>query len=333
MTLHVFRTLSGPRWLVTGALLGASLVVAGWPDRGYAQKQMYRWVDEQGEVQYTDQPPPARLGQGHTKLNEVGLRTETIPPPPTAEERRQAKEQERLQAEEARRIEQQQAADQRLLQTYRSIDDLLLAGKGRLAAIEAPIQAKREAILAEQDRLLKLAAEKKSLERAGKPIPAPLQDGIAQSERRLRDDYAFIIEQEQRKAPTRLEFAQNAERYRTLRKLPALAIPETAVDPAANDWVNCQGAAQCGQYWQRAMDYFRAHSDPNDEIAGPGFLMSLRKDEREDRRFVLVWIQTSASDPVRLYFDLECRDRLTTGSCASESDQTIRDGFRAAVTR
>ncbi len=324
---------SVPRSRMTVALLGLCLLTAGWPERSDAQKQMYRWVDEQGEVQYTDQPPPAQLGQGHTRLNEVGVRTETIPPPPTEEELRQAREQERLRAEEARRIAQQKAADQTLLQTYRTIDDLLLARRGRIAAIEAPIQAKRDAMRPEQERLGKLHEEKAALERAGKAVPASLADSIAQSETHLRESYAFILEQTLKKGPVRQEFAQNAERYRMLKKLPAPTPSEMAGDPASNDPISCQGAEQCGQYWQRAMDYFRAHTNPKDEIAGPGLLLSWRKDEREDRRFALIWAQKSAADPVYLYFDLDCRERLTARPCSTEQDQRIRDGFRAAVTR
>jgi hypothetical protein len=318
---------------MTVALLGLCLLAAAWPERGDAQKQMYRWVDEQGEVQYTDQPPPAQLEQDHTPLNEVVVRTETIPPPPTEEELRQAKEQERLQAEAAQRIAQQKAADEALLQTYRTIDDLLLAGKGRIAAIEAPIQAKRDAMRPEQDRLAKLYSEKTALERAGKSVPASLADSIAQSEKHLRESYAFILEQTLKKGPVRHEFVQNAEHYRMLKKLPAPAPSEMAADPVSNDPVSCQGAEQCGQYWQRAMDYFRAQTNPKEEIAGPGLLLSWRKDEREDRRFALVWIQKSAADPVYLYFDLDCRERLTARPCSTEQDQTIRDGFRAAVMR
>ena len=332
MSSHFTSIHSAPRSRMTVALLGLCFLAAGWPERSEAQKQMYRWVDEQGEVQYTDHPPPAQLGQGHTRLNEVGVRTETIPPPPTEDELRQAKEQERLQAETARRIAQQKAADQALLQTYRTLDDLLLAGKGRIAAIETPIQARREVMRPEQERLVTLHAEKAALERAGKAVPASLADSIAQSEKRLRESYTFILEQTLKKGPVRQEFAQSAERYRLLKKLPAPTPPET-VDLVPNDLVSCQGAEQCGQYWQQAMNYFRAHSDPKDEIAGPGFLMSLRKDEREDRRLALAWIQNSAAEPVYLYFDLNCRDRLTAKSCSTEQDQRIRDGFRAAVAR
>lgn len=332
MTLLCFCTARPFAWHLTSVLLGVSLVALGWPDDAQAQKQMYRWIDEQGAVQYTDQPPPAQLGQGHTTLNQTGVRTETIPPPPTADELRQTQEQAQVKAQAAKQLAQQRAADQKLLQTYRSLDDLLLTGKGRLAAIDAPIQIKREALRLEQERLLTLHAEHRRLERAGKAIPAPLQGDIAQSEGRLRDAYAFIIAQELQKAPTRRQFADEAERYRALKKLPESNTTEP-VEQAPQGLVSCQGAAQCGHYWKQAMAYFRTHAEATDEIAGPGLLLSFKKDDQADRRLMLVWIQSSASAPVQLYFDLECRDRKTAKPCASAADLAIRAGFHDAVTR
>jgi hypothetical protein len=52
---------------LSGFALGAALLVAGG-----AQGQMYRWVDDRGVVNYSDQPPPARSRGARTLAEGAG---------------------------------------------------------------------------------------------------------------------------------------------------------------------------------------------------------------------------------------------------------------------
>lgn len=295
---------------------------------------MYRWVDENGEVHYTDQVPPSQVKQGHTRLSEEGLRIETLPPAPTEEELRRAEEQERREAEEARRLEAQKAADRRLSRKYRTIEDLAMARDGKVAAIDALIQVKRDEVRLEQERLLALHAELKRLEGTSKAAPQKLRDDIADRVLRIRDGYGAIIDQEFRKQEVRQEFDQIMARYRRIRGLP-----EPGAENAGPAWgtllpnlVSCEGVEQCGREWERALAYLRRHADAKDEIRGRGLLITLERDEREDRRLTLAWVQKSAEEPVYLFLDLQCRHRLTASlTCINKPAKKIRDGLRAAV--
>lgn len=67
-------------------LLGALLV----PSSLWAQKKVYRWVDENGEVHYSESLPPDFEGESHDELGHDGVvREEDVsrvaPPPPTVE--------------------------------------------------------------------------------------------------------------------------------------------------------------------------------------------------------------------------------------------------------
>lgn len=69
-------------------------VVFGWASSAVAADPVYKWVDEQGKVHYSSQPP---------RRGAVKVETVPVPPPPSPEEVRRA--------EEATERLKQQAAD------------------------------------------------------------------------------------------------------------------------------------------------------------------------------------------------------------------------------
>lgn len=305
-------------------------------DAAEAEAQLYRWVDENGAVHYADRIPPADIEQGHTKLNREGVRIETIAPAPSDEEIKQAQERERLKAEEARHSEQNRLADQKLLKDFRTLEDLILAREGKIAAVEALNQSTRDGIRFERRRLREL--HKKSAELAPKHKPAiqKLQDEIAKAEQFIRNGFSTIIEQEFRKQAIRKDFEQTIARYRKLKNLPesAAATQSPAPEASLGNLVSCQDNLQCLHDWERALAYVRAQADIYDEIVGTGLLFVFQQDDREERLLTLVWIQKTPENPVYLYLDLECKNRLTANlTCTNQSAIAVRDSFRFAIAR
>lgn len=295
--------------------------------------KLYRWVDDQGNVHYTDQVPPSQIKQGHTTLSQEGLRTDSVAPVPTGEALKKAEEEQRRQAEVVRRQESERAADLRLLQTYRSVDELVLAREGRIAGIEAAIQVKRDLLRRLQDQLVQAAAERQKAIRAGKPVPGKLGADIEQSQRLIRDGYAAIIELESEKDSVRQEFAATIQRFKRIKKLPDDAQDDqVAAVRALPNMVSCQGGEQCRSLWDRACAYVRARSDKDKEISGSGLLIGFQKDQREERRLALSWTQKSPTAPVNIFFDLQCKNRLTASLVCSSADALkTREDFRSTV--
>lgn len=313
--------------LLIPLLLGGSLAPCF---AGEASAPLYRWVDEHGEVHYTDSVPSTQSKQGRTKLDEHGLQTESIPAAPTEAELRQAQEAERRQQEEAKRLAEQQAADKRLLERYRTSEEVDLTRDGKLAGIDALIQVKRDLIRANQLKLRKLTARSKD-----QPLAAEAKDEIAKAESAIREGYAAIIAKEYDKHEVRREFAALSRHYRKLKGLADAAPDRQADEPLAlPNLVSCQGADQCNEYWKRALVYVRAQVVKETEILGPGLLIGFQQDEREDRSLTLTWTQESPKKPVQLFFDLQCKNRQTASQvCANLETLKIRDGFRDALTR
>lgn len=322
---------------ILAVILSTALVMvsAAWTDTAQAQ-QLYRWVDDNGEVHYTDQVPAAQADKARARLTDEGVRVEEVPRAPTQEEIAKAKELERQKAEAAKRQAEQKAADEKLLKTYRTIDDLELARNGKIAAVGSVIQMTRDRVRAETNRLLDLNAQIATLKKSGKPVPDELRAEADKTVLNIRNGYAAVVENEYRKQDIRNQFRDIVAHYRKLRGLPA---PDGSSEPADSELklsilVACHSEKQCNKYWERANDYVRDYSNVKTEVAGPGLLIGFQQDEREDRSLTLSWTQTAPDKPVHLYLDVQCKNRQT-GSlyCTNPTIPQIRDRFQSAVAR
>ncbi|MFD2113952.1 DUF4124 domain-containing protein [Thiorhodococcus fuscus] len=316
-------------WLIPalGALCCSGLALA--------QGSLYRWVDDSGAVHYTDSVPADESKQGHTKLSEQGVRTEEVAPAPTEAELQKAKEAERLKQEEERRVAARKEADARLLSRYRTAEEVELTRDGKLAGVDALIRVKRDLIRSNQERRLKLETRKKEALQSGKPLPPELENDIAQTESKIRANYAAIIDLERQKDAIRQEFRGILKQYLELRRLPLpTESTDGKTDGGVQNLVACTGMAECGRYWERAMTYVREHSEAKTEILGPGLLIAFQEDDKEERTFTLTWTQAAADRPVHLYLDLQCKNKQTGSlNCIEASANAVEEEFRAAVTQ
>lgn len=126
---------------------------------------VYRWVDEQGEVHYSDRVPPNQASLGSAALNKHGQIISEVAPAKTEaailSEQRAAE-----QAAIQRALEEAQAQqDRALLETFDSVKDLELARDDRIALITSAIT------LAEQ-KLLRLKTEQTDLEQRASRLKA-----------------------------------------------------------------------------------------------------------------------------------------------------------------
>lgn len=293
-------------------------------------QQLYRWVDDQGEVHYTDQVPPSHADKARARLSEHGITIETRPALPTGEALEHARELERRRAEDERR----RVEDERRLKRYRTVEELELARAGRIAAIEASIQAKRDDMRDETRTLIALYEEMRTLQKTDEPVPLDLMSKIDVSMTNIRNGYTEIVDNEARKQSVQDAFEDDIARFRQLRRLPEPDESADAARPARNGstLVHCRDQVQCHAYWERAVSYVRAHSDREGEVIGPGLLIAFQQDEREIRTLTIAWTQEVVDQPVRIYLDIQCRHRLTASLiCVDPNVPGIREGFGAAV--
>ena len=131
-----------------------------------AQAGLYRWVDDNGKVHFSDKVPASASKKTHTKLNKLGEVTKEVDPAlkQKLEDERAAAKREKAQLAEIRRIKAQaqaviQERDDNLLATYENENELIryfegkikmLQGNGKILEAQNKVLAKKVVRLEEK---------------------------------------------------------------------------------------------------------------------------------------------------------------------------------------
>jgi len=299
-----------------------------------AAQSLYRWVDDQGNVHYTDSIPPTQAGKAHVEMSEQGMRMREVPRVKTPEEVERERELERLRAQQEELIEERKAADQRLLRKYRSVDDLIMASDGKLAAIDFQIQMDKGSIPLQQTRLASLRAEAAESERQDRPVDEKLAADIADAERAIQETLSAILRGEEQKRELRVELERDLERFRELRNLSPTQHDEAMLDAGKplDNIIRCQPLDECERLWQRAIAYVERHATVPIEVAGENVVMTVAPAKQADIALILSRLWEPDAQRGTIFLDMRCRSsQASTTACQTEAQHKVLDGFRVAV--
>jgi Asp-tRNA(Asn)/Glu-tRNA(Gln) amidotransferase A subunit family amidase len=301
-----------------------------------ASAKLYRWVDEQGNVHYTDKIPPEQAKQERSEFNKQGVEVERVEAAKTPEELAKEQELERLREEQQKLIEQQKEADQALLRTYRSEDDLIMARDGKLTAIDVQIRLARNNIEAEKSHLADLQQLAADQERKGEQVSQDTLNRIDKLRNGLKENYDLILRKKQEQEAILKEFQNKLERYRALKhpnsESTAPAQGETPTIPLLDTMVLCNEQPACDTFWKRAQEYLRKNAVTPVQIASDNIVTTAAP--KTDEQFSITVSRTNRPNEnfTRIFLDLQCKDTtLGNAFCKSEQVQKIRDGFRPAL--
>ncbi len=191
------------RPLIAVALLAVAPLAAG--------QTLYRYVDQNGKVHYSERPPIEATGRTTDKLGPSGTLRARTNAAPTAEERAAAEaERKRKEQEEAEsRVENRRT--QAILNAYASENDLEKARAESLRPVREII-SETEAKVARLDaRWTELDAEAKALQ--GKPLPPKLRADLRQVESE-RNALRLLLEAKQKEERAIISrFDEDKRRY------------------------------------------------------------------------------------------------------------------------
>ena len=203
-------------------------IVFFYPSTAYAE--LFKWVDEEGVIRYSDHLPVDQATKRHQKLTTDGRVVDTkeaaIPPEQLARERAEKKrleEEARLNAEKAAL---QQAIkdhhDNVLLMTFSNEDEIIEAQNERLDVIDSVISLLRKNIKNEQKKLEKLEQRaERNYTANGLEVPG----GLAQSIEYFGEKILGIQQQLGLKLDERdrvkQQYANDLLRYRALTRAEA----------------------------------------------------------------------------------------------------------------
>ncbi len=178
--------------------------------------RMFKWVDENGKIHYSDRVPPQHSNQERREYDERGRTVRVYKRAMTPEEKAEAARLAAIEEEKRKQAEKSAVHDRSLLATYSSEQDMLLARDGKLASIDALIQLTNSRIELTETRLREYAAEAAEFERSGKPVPAVLQDQIKTARELITENRGFVQQKQVERESIASRFDADIARYREL---------------------------------------------------------------------------------------------------------------------
>jgi hypothetical protein len=178
--------------------------------------RLYKWVDANGNVQYTSQLPPEASQQERKEINEHGRVLKVYSAPKTEEEKAEAKRLAELEAKKQERARKRAIHDRSLLATYSNKEDMLNAQQGKISMVESLIQLTHSRIKSMQERLEVLTEDAAGYERSGKELPVQLQQQIQNLRDQITHNTRFAQDKEAEIVEIKQQFERDIARYEEL---------------------------------------------------------------------------------------------------------------------
>jgi len=202
-----------------GLCLAGLLCVFNTPSMAGA---LYKWVDENGAVRYSDQLPPKQSQKGHQQLNSQGMVLSTKEaarsPEEIAIEAEAQRTLEKQQREEARLKTIQDQRDRVLLLTFSSEEEIEHARENRIEVIDSVIRLIQNSLEGTQSQLDQLNhSAQVSYISKGKEVPGGLAQKIEHFQRKIENRSAQLEAREEEKDKISAKYDLDLERFRLLR--------------------------------------------------------------------------------------------------------------------
>ena len=191
----------------------SALFVALLLTMGAAQAAMYRWVDSNGRVQYSDTLPPTYQQSGAAEMNKQGQiikRTQS-------EAERKAEAERQVELKRIQQEEQKQAQfDRALTSTYTTEAEIDLSRDRALEHHKLAINGAVIRSKAVDANLAELSARIASTEKAGRKVGTGLQEQFDQAKRESLELKRTILINEEAMQKVREKYAADKVRFREL---------------------------------------------------------------------------------------------------------------------
>ncbi|TNF89020.1 MAG: DUF4124 domain-containing protein [Gammaproteobacteria bacterium] len=183
---------------------------------------LYKWIDEDGNVRYSDRLPAAQAKKKHHQLNSQGMVVSTTEDARSEEdlaaeaEARRKKEEEEKEAARLKAIQDQK--DQVLLLTFSSEKELQIARDDRIQVVDSVIRLINKSIATTQIKLdeLRSVADKSYLSK-GKQVPGGLEQKIEHFTRKIESRNQQLSLKVAEKEKINQQYEIDLARYRELK--------------------------------------------------------------------------------------------------------------------
>jgi hypothetical protein len=298
-------------------------------------KNLYKWVNEDGSIVFSDQIPPEQTKNQHEVLSPSGKVVELVEQAKTTEQLELEKRLVVLRAEQQKIIEQQKARDSLLLATFRSKEDMNAAFNTKIQTIEA----EKKALEGQLTRLFAQfevqQTEAAGFERNAQKVSEKLLADMKQSQADIKKTNDDITANANKRKKVQKEHDADFDRFVFLTKKQETI--ESDVKTASIKEANslglfyCENDHLCDKAWEIAHKFIQLYSTTEPDVDNDKLIMHKPAINDADLSLSLSRIAINDSE-YQLFLDIHC-NKSTNGRklCDSQRVQQIRSSFRPYI--
>lgn len=218
------------RKLLSFAVISA-LLAAGLAGAQEKPRKLYRWVDKDGKVQFSDTLPAEAVDQARTEINpDSGMATAQVDRALTAEERIAKEKAGAEQARAEKDAEQARMTEEAMIASFQTEEDLKRSFQVRLELMQQTLDAIEAGIGSQRASLTGLLSQASEAELAGKPVAAKQVATIRELHSEMVKQQQMLVLKQGELLDLDKELVRLIDRFRELK---APKPPAPAAAPAA----------------------------------------------------------------------------------------------------
>jgi len=288
--------------------------------------KLYRWVDENGKVSFSDKVPPEHSRKEHSQLNESGRTIETKDAAKTPEQIALLKDIDALQEIQQKLLSEQLSRDDALLKTFQSSTDIdtLAKSKSEMVRSHISIASSQSDTLRKQLLLHQKVAA--SFELKGKKVPQKKLDNIKLSQEQFDKNQREIAGFEAQKVQISEQLIKDKARFKTLSsqstKTPSIhqeTVPSLVLGKLACSQENCEAL------WEKAQIFIK---EQGQTIIYTSDNLVLTKTPKRGKDRGLSLTLLTKNEPRQIMLDIRCADSAAgKATCKSKKNQQLINTF------
>lgn len=195
-------------------VLISSITLLGYA--GLGEAKLYKWVDDKGEVHYGTTIPPEYAQKANTEISAQGYSKKEHERALTKEEidRLEAEKVKQAEAEKQKQLQIEQ--DQRLLNSYPSVDAIIMTRDGKINSLETRIATSQDNLAKLQSALTDKQTQIDQLTQRSRPVPPDLANTLKTIQQQIQENEIAISEYRQQQQEIRQDFNEKLKRYKEI---------------------------------------------------------------------------------------------------------------------
>lgn len=180
-----------------------------------AKKKLYKWVDENGIVSYSDKVPPVQIKKQHEEINGQGVILEKVGNARTKEEFQAEKKAKLIKIAEEKEVEKQNKIRENIIKAYTNESEIIRLKEERLLALKRNIEQAEESLVFQNESREQLLSRAADSERNGNKISKVLKSRIKIVEDKIMYQEEYIIVKKEEIGTVNKKFTKDLAIYRS----------------------------------------------------------------------------------------------------------------------